>query len=104
MAQAGELPFLPQKVGGWWSRQAEIDVLAINETAQAALVVECKWRNRPVGANILADLQARVELLQQQVPFKQIYSKSGFTEDLIGLAQEPSSSLILLEFPPHIGP
>ncbi len=108
MARAGALPFMPQKVGGWWSRQAEIDVLAINETAQAALAVECKWRNRPVGARILTDLQTRVNLLQQQVPFKQIYyalaSKSGFTENLIELAQAPSSSLILLEFPPHIDP
>lgn len=102
MARQGKLPFMPQKVGGWWTHQAEIDVVALDETGQSALVAECKWSNRPVGTNILADLQTKVDFLKQQMPFKQVFyalgSKSGFTDNLIELANRQSPPLIFIDF------
>ena len=38
LAQAGGLTFLPERIGGWWDRETEIDVLAISQTEKAALV------------------------------------------------------------------
>jgi uncharacterized protein len=103
MARAGSLPFTPEKVGAWWSHEAEIDVLAINGAAQAALAIECKWRNRPVGVNVLTDLQDRVSRLQRQAPFEHVHyglaAKAGFTEELLGIAHSPASRLLLMEFP-----
>ena len=103
MARAGNLPFMPQKVGSWWTHQAEVDVLAVDDITQSALVGECKWRNRPVGANILRDLQAKADLLRKQYNFRQIYfalgAKAGFTAELEEMARERASALILLEFP-----
>ncbi|MDD5368989.1 MAG: ATP-binding protein, partial [Anaerolineaceae bacterium] len=53
LAQAGRLSFLPERIGGWWSRDSEIDVLAINDLEQAALVGECKWSIHPIGPHVL---------------------------------------------------
>ncbi|HEX2981394.1 MAG TPA: ATP-binding protein, partial [Anaerolineaceae bacterium] len=55
LAQHGQLPFLPERVGGWWSRAAEIDLLALSLKDRAALVGECKWSIHPIGTNILDD-------------------------------------------------
>lgn len=54
LAQAGELDFFPERIGGWWNRDAEIDVLAINLTEKIALVGS-KWTIHPVGASVLDD-------------------------------------------------
>jgi len=51
------LPFMPQRVGGWWDRRAEIDVVAVNDTERALLVGECQWSTRPVGTDNLDDLK-----------------------------------------------
>ncbi len=57
LATQGLLPFLPDRIGRWWDRQAEIDVVAISDSEGAVLVGECKWSNRPVRTNILDDLK-----------------------------------------------
>jgi AAA+ ATPase superfamily predicted ATPase len=53
LACAGQLPFLPERIGAWWSQDAEIDVLAVSDSKNVALVGECKWSIHPVGRNIL---------------------------------------------------
>lgn len=39
------LPFRFTKIGKWWYRGDEIDLVAINEHEKKALFVEVKWRN-----------------------------------------------------------
>ncbi len=55
------LPFIPQRIGAWWNNEEEIDVVAIGEGS--LLVGECKWTNRPIGANILDDLKRKAHVL-----------------------------------------
>ena len=55
------LPFLPERIGAWWSNEEEIDLVAAGEGA--LLVGECKWTNRPVGTNVLDDLKRKAHLL-----------------------------------------
>ncbi|RPH57569.1 MAG: ATP-binding protein, partial [Chloroflexi bacterium] len=43
LARQGQIPFLPERIGAWWERDVEIDVLAISHTEKQALVGECKW-------------------------------------------------------------
>lgn len=86
LARQGALPFVPERVGKWWDRADEIDVVAISEAEQALLVGECKWTARPVGVNILADLKRKAQALLagrawQHVTYA-LFAKSGFTADL----------------------
>lgn len=78
-ALAGELPFLPETIGRWWSRDAEVGVLASDH--HRALFGECKWSTAPVGAAVLRDLQvrsSRVRELEGRTPFYVLFSRSGF--------------------------
>lgn len=39
----GDFPFLPERVGSFWSRQVQVDLLAINWRTKDILLGECKW-------------------------------------------------------------
>ncbi|NPV86269.1 MAG: ATP-binding protein [Anaerolineae bacterium] len=86
LAQAGELDFFPERIGGWWNRDAEIDVLAINLSDKIALVGECKWTVHPVGTSVLDDLKQKVVVLTKDHEIKKvqfaIFARNGFTPDL----------------------
>ena len=86
LAQTGEMTFLPERIGGWWNRDEEIDVLAVNLKEKIALLGECKWTIRPVGMKVLYDLERKAQILMrdhdiQKVKFA-IFARSGFTLDL----------------------
>jgi len=87
------LPFHPLKVGSWWDRDAEIDLVALNEETGEILFGECKWSDQPVGMDVLQHLYAA----SRRVPWRKnarrewfvIFSRSGFQEELVARAQRP---------------
>jgi len=91
MARQGTLPFLPENIGAWWERDAEIDVLAISHTEKKGLVGECKWSTRPVGANVLDELKRKAGMILRSGEIEHLYyalfSRSGFTPALESQAQ-----------------
>jgi AAA+ ATPase superfamily predicted ATPase len=101
LARKGWLPFIPEKIGGWWKGEAEIDVLAISRLEKQALVGECKWSKKPVGVNILDDLKQKAEALMREEGISQIhfalFSRSGFTPALENRAEEEKVSLVTVE-------
>ena len=82
----GKLSFLPEQIGGWWDRDAEIDLLAISQTEKAALVGECKWSINPVGTNILEELKQKSQVLIERYGIQKLqfalFARSGFTNAL----------------------
>jgi hypothetical protein len=86
LARAGRLALLPERIGGWWDRNEEIDVVAISDADGAVLVGECKWSANPVGTNILADLKRKAALLNAAGRWPDVsyalFAKAGFTPDL----------------------
>lgn len=86
LARRGDLPFIPERIGGWWERDAEMDVLAISRTEKQALVGECKWSINPVGIDILADLKQKAQALLREDEITQLhyalFSRVGFTPAL----------------------
>lgn len=91
LAQKNKLSFLPERIGGWWDRTSEIDVLAISHSEKTALVGECKWSINPVGTNILIDLKQKAQILINSHQIQKIdyalFSRSGFTAALIDQAR-----------------
>jgi len=83
----GELPFQPRQIGSWWDANREIDVVALGE--KQIMLVECKWSQRPVGVDILAQLEdsARGVLKgeNKSIPLFGLCSRSGFTAQLLDL-------------------
>jgi len=81
---SGNLPFTPTDIGNWWNASEEIDLIALGETD--ALLVEAKWANKPVGIDILANLERKVSVIKHELSGRQVYyalcSRSGFTSQL----------------------
>lgn len=102
-ARTGQLPFLPERIGGWWDREAEIDVLAISFAEQMALVGECKWSIHPVGTNVLEDLKHKAGILARESKLGSdhiqyaLFSRSGFTPALLEQAKVESISLYTID-------
>lgn len=99
LARQGQLPFLPERIGAWWEREAEIDVLAVSRAEGQALVGECKWSQKPVGTNVLEQLQQKAQALSGEFPqlHYALFSRSGFTPALETQAQAEGVALYRLD-------
>jgi AAA+ ATPase superfamily predicted ATPase len=100
-AREGKLPFLPERIGSWWSRTGKLDVLAISPTEHIALVGECKWSVNPVGVNVLEDLKDRAAKMAQESSIEHIhyaiFSRRGFTDALKKQAVRNGISLYTID-------
>jgi uncharacterized protein len=83
IARKGGLTFLPERIGSWWDREAEVDVLAISHTEKIALVGECKWTANRVGTNVMEELRSKALILIGKYDIREVqyvlFSRSGFT-------------------------
>ncbi|WP_099209739.1 ATP-binding protein [Thermococcus henrietii] len=63
--RAGKLPFKFTKIGRWWRKGEEIDLVALNERERKALFVEVKWKDlsEREARGILKDLERKAELV-----------------------------------------
>jgi len=102
-----EVGIQASRVGSWWGsalnelrragqRQSEeVDVVGLRRGA-VSVIGECKWTGRPMGRQVLDDLeayklpamrQARVKIASDG-PLIALFSKSGFDRLLVGAAAE----------------
>ncbi|MDR0531442.1 MAG: ATP-binding protein [Oscillospiraceae bacterium] len=94
---AAFLPF--NKAGRWWSAKEEIDIVALDTTGDSIIFAECKYHTRPVGADVFDSLLRKKET----VPWKNgarreqfaLFSISGFTEQLLAIAQQRDDLLLI---------
>jgi len=75
-----------------WQANQEVDLVLLGE--ERMMLVECKWNSRPVGTDILRELEAKSpdvirEAGLQRVDFA-LCSRSGFTEQLLELSKQRS--------------
>lgn len=90
LADSGELGFVPERVGRWWSGGDEIDVVGLSASEGRAVWGECKFWKDPVGANVLRALEEKAA----RVPWERdrrtdafaLFSASGFTDELWEIA------------------
>ena len=98
---ANRLPFKAARIGAWWSRTEEIDVVARSDDSAQILTAECKWTQKSVGTNILNELKAKTQTLIKEIPVAKIhyamFSRSGFTEALQSIADSEGILLFTLE-------
>jgi AAA+ ATPase superfamily predicted ATPase len=90
--------FPMERVGRWWSDKEEIDIVGLNERTGEILFGECKWSSKPVGTNVYIDLKKKARSVQwgrsHRSEWYILFSKSGFTADMIALAKEENVLLI----------
>ena len=79
-------------VGRWWTKQTEIDIVALSDDGRDVLFGEAKWSTRKVGVDVLVDLKKKARLFEWGDAGRQewyaLFSRKGFTEDLRALAEQ----------------
>ena len=95
---SGRLAFVPTHAGRWWNASEEIDLVVLG--ASKALLVECKWSNKPVGVDILADLERKAGLVRDELDGRQVEfalcSRSGFTPQLVEATKQRREAPVML--------
>lgn len=86
------------RIGRWWEGNAEIDIAGLNERKKQIIFGECKWSSKPVGTNVYNDLKKKAGTVQWERGKRKdlfiLFSKSGFTEDMILLAKKEKVYLV----------
>ncbi|UUV20097.1 ATP-binding protein (plasmid) [Fusobacteria bacterium ZRK30] len=94
-----EIDFPISKVGRWWSKNEEIDVVGLGE--KEIIFGECKWSKKHVGLSVLFALKEKAKKVKWKNNSREeyfiLFSKSGFSPDLIE-ATEKDSRIILSKF------
>ncbi|MFA4701974.1 ATP-binding protein [Pyrococcus kukulkanii] len=88
LSREGKLPFRITKIGRWWHRGEEIDIVALNERERKVLFVEVKWRDLSgkEAERILKDLKRKSELLKLEDWEKHYGIMARRIEEKVGLA------------------
>lgn len=96
-----KLNFFPERVGRWWSRSAEIDILALHRDKKQLLLGECKWTKQKIGPAVLKQLQDKRSYLPAEFDNFEtryiLFSKSGFLSELLEENQTKNVVLISLK-------
>lgn len=80
------LPLRFTRIGSWWHRDNEIDLVALNEDTKEILFAECKWQNKKVGIKVYDELKEKSGLVkwnnEERKEYFALFSKAGFTSGL----------------------
>jgi AAA+ ATPase superfamily predicted ATPase len=55
--------FSAVKIGGWWHKDKEIDIVALNDQTKDILFAECKWGNKIDAREVLKGLKEKSKLV-----------------------------------------
>ena len=94
----GALPFYFTKIGRWWDKGIEIDIMATDSTKHNFLLGECKYRKNAVTLSELNALRGKfVPFDQNSKVFFCLFSKNGFTDDVVDAANTDGIMLVTAE-------
>ncbi|MCR4635049.1 MAG: ATP-binding protein [Butyrivibrio sp.] len=81
------------RVGRWWgAKDVEIDIVAYDSVGTDMIFGECKYSKNKKGLSVLESLQSKAKSVNWKKNSRNeyfiIYSKNGFTDDLIKYSKE----------------
>ena len=98
------LPIELNEVGQWWGtdkkkkKQIQIDIVGTSATGKEYIIGSCKYRNEKIGIDELELIQDYAAVFGKGVKYYYyIFSKGGFTNELIEAEQKGEVKLISLE-------
>ncbi|MEF8836201.1 MAG: ATP-binding protein [Candidatus Thermoplasmatota archaeon] len=84
--------FMFPKIGRWWYKEDEIDIVGLNERENKILLAECKWSKNKVGLELFYDLKQKSEKVRWNSRKREedyiLFSKSGFERKVHQLDEE----------------
>lgn len=91
-----------KKVGRWWHKEEEIDIVGLDEENRKIAFAECKWSKNKVDGNVLRDLKSKSEKVRWHNENREekyyLFSRSGFTPELQTIGEKKEVVLNDLSF------
>ena len=85
-SRTGNLDPTYSKIGRWWYKGEEIDIVGLNPREDTILLGECKWQTSAVGYGLAKRLEEKAEQVRWRTGSRTeeyaLFSKSGFEEGL----------------------
>jgi uncharacterized protein len=95
-ARQGNTPVT--SIGRWWSKNEEIDLVALDEPTRTIWFGECKWSGRKIGTDVYQNLRRKAQLVEwhgdRRAERFVLFSRSGFTAGMYDLAKQEKVVLI----------
>ena len=89
-----KLGVMRSSISSYWDKDCEIDILV--QSSSFCLAAEVKYKEHIVSKKLLNELVAKCEKVGIKPDFYALFSKSGFSGELINLAKK-SPKLLLFE-------
>lgn len=92
------LPFRFTKIGRWWNKTDELDVMATDQRKENFLLGECKYKGNSFTISDLTQMKAKFtpKSKNSQV-YYWLFSKSGFTNEVVRAATEKGFRTVTAE-------
>jgi len=86
------------RLGRQWAGGYEIDVAGVDSDLRLNVVGECKWSSKKVGISVLKELRGKVA--DNKLPLAAncryvLFSRAGFTPDLVTMAEEEDRIILV---------
>ena len=92
------LPFIFTKIGRWWNKNTEIDIIASNEDKTELISAECKFHNSAVNdSDLKKHLEKDIICLQAKpntIVHFWYFSWSGYTKEAVEFAEKNGIRLV----------
>lgn len=88
------------RIGRYWDKEKEVDILGIDKLDRLYFSAECKWQQKPFGIQTYLELEEKTKQLNQTKHSDftyYLFSGYGFTKELLTLAKKNPIRLIGLE-------
>lgn len=95
-----KLNFHLERVGSYWDKEMQIDIVGLNAKEKMLLVGECKWTDKKLGMDVLTQLEDKAKKIAQNKDYHVqlfFFSKSGYTTSTKNYAQKRHYQLVSLE-------
>jgi hypothetical protein len=80
------------RVGRWWTKDAEIDIVGLNDDENSVIFGEAKWSTKKIGMDILDNLKRKARMVQwgkkNRKEYYALFSRKGFTEEVLRAAEK----------------
>lgn len=84
----GELPFYFSKIGRWWNKTDELDIMAVDHTKMKYILGECKYKNSVFTVADLKNMQSKFKPQKKESEvYYWVFSKAGYEEEVARAAE-----------------
>ena len=92
-----QLPFHFTKIGRWWNKVSEIDIMAMDHSRKNIILGECKYKNSPLDSHDINNTMKKYSADDNTNIYYWFFSKNGFINEAKEIATDVNAVLVDLD-------